>query len=121
MRPKSGKRRPERLAALIQESVAGAMATSLKDPRVGFATVTGVSVSPDGTHAMVRVSVMGTEDEKTRALEGLESARGYLRGQLARTLALRTVPELRFELDRGLQHAQRINQILADLKRDESE
>jgi ribosome-binding factor A len=117
---RSGKHRPERLAALIQESVAAAVATSVKDPRIGFVTVTGVSVSPDGTHAVVRVSVMGAEEEKTRALEGLDSARGYLRGHLARTLSLRSIPELRFELDRGLEHAQRINQILADLKRDES-
>ena len=117
---KSGKHRPERLAALIQESVASALATQVKDPRVGFITVTGVTVSPDGTHAVLRVSVMGTEDEKARAFEGLESARGFLRSNLAKTLSLRTIPELRFELDRGLEHAQRINQILADLKRDES-
>jgi ribosome-binding factor A len=117
---KSGKHRPERLAALIQESVASALATQVKDPRVGFITVTGVTVSPDGTHAVLRVSVMGTEEEKARAFEGLESARGFLRSNLARTLSLRTIPELRFELDRGLEHAQRINQILADLKRDES-
>ena len=120
MRSKSGKHRPERLAALIQESISATVTTAIKDPRVGFVTVTGVTVSPDGTHALVRVSVMGTDEEKTRALEGLESARGFLRGQMARTLALRTVPELRFDLDRGLEHAQRINQILADLKRDES-
>jgi len=117
---KSGKHRPERLAALIQESVAGAVSTLLKDPRVGFLTVTGVTVSPDGSHAVVRVSVMGEPEEKTRALEGLESARGFLRSHLAKTLTLRTIPELRFELDRGLEHALRINQILADLKRDES-
>ncbi|MBI4419281.1 MAG: 30S ribosome-binding factor RbfA [Gemmatimonadetes bacterium] len=114
------KHRPERLAALIQESIAAAISTVVKDPRVGFVTVTGVSVSPDSTHAAVRVSVMGTEEEKTRALEGLDSARGFLRTQLARTLSLRTTPELRFELDRGLEHAQRIDRILADLRRNES-
>jgi ribosome-binding factor A len=120
VRSKSGKHRPERLAALVQESIASTVTTAIKDPRVGFVTITGVTVSPDGTHAMVRVSVMGTEAEKASALEGLESARGFLRGQMARNLKLRTVPELRFELDRGLEHAHRINQILADLKRDES-
>ena len=120
MTKKSGKHRPERLAALIQESVAGALSTLVKDPRVGFLTVTGVTVSPDGSHALIRVSVMGDQDEKNRALEGLESARGFLRSHLAKTLTIRTIPELRFELDRGLEHAQRIDQILADLKRDES-
>jgi ribosome-binding factor A len=117
---RSSKHRPERLAALIQESVAGAVSTLVKDPRVGFLTVTGVTVSPDGSHAVVRVSVMGEQEEKERALQGLESARGFLRSHLAKTLALRTIPDLRFELDRGLEHAQRINRILSDLKRDES-
>lgn len=116
---RSGKRRPERLAALIQESVAEALTTLVKDPRIGFVTVTGVTVSPDGGHAVVRVSVMGTEEEKGRALEGLDSARGFLRTRLARGLSLRTAPELHFELDRGLEHAAHINRLLSDLKRDE--
>jgi ribosome-binding factor A len=120
MKSKGPNHRPERLAALIQESVADAVGTLVKDPRVGFVTVTGATVSADGTHAVVRVSVMGTEEEKERALEGLNSARGFLRSHLARTLSLRSIPELKFELDRGLEHAQRINQILSDLKRDES-
>lgn len=113
------KHRPERLAAVIQESVAEGITTAVKDPRVGFVTVTGVIVSPDGTHAVVRISVMGTEEEKRSALEGLESARGFLRTRLARTLSLRTAPDLRFELDRGLEHAAHINRLLSDLKRDE--
>jgi ribosome-binding factor A len=117
---KGASHRPERLAGLIQEAVAAALTTSVKDPRIGFVTLTAVSLSADAKHAVVRVSVLGSEEEKVRALEGLDSARGFLRGHLARTLALRSVPDLRFELDRGLEHAQRINQILADLKRDES-
>lgn len=116
---RSGKHRPERLAAIIQESVAEALAKSVKDPRVGFVTVTGAVVSPDGTHASVKISVMGSDEEKQRALEGLESARGFLRSLLARTLALRNAPDLHFELDRGLEHAAHINRLLADLKRDE--
>lgn len=109
--------RPERLAALLQETLAQALATHLKDPRVGFVTVTGVTVSPDGSHAVVRVSVMGTGDEKASAMAGLDSARGFLRTHLAGALSLRTIPELHFQLDRGLEHAQRINQLLAQLKR----
>jgi ribosome-binding factor A len=117
---KSPSHRPERLAGLIQAAVAAALTTSVKDPRIGFVTVIAVSLSADAKHAVVRVSVLGSAEEKLRALEGLDSARGFLRTHLARTLALRSVPELRFELDRGLEHAQRINQILAELKRDES-
>ena len=110
--------RPERLAARLQGTLAEIITTGLKDPRVGFVTVTGVEVSPDGARATVRVSVLGTEEEKGRAVEGLDSARGFLRTHLARTLDLRVVPELRFVLDRGLEHARRVDDILNQLKRD---
>lgn len=113
--------RPERLAALVQEALAEAIATRVKDPRVGFVTITGVQVTQDGSHATVRVSVLGDEDEKAAALEGLQSARGFLRSRLAKTLTLRVTPDIAFVLDRGIEHAQRINQVLADLKRDEAD
>lgn len=112
--------RPERLAALLHQTLAEALANRVKDPRVGFVTVTGVEVSPDGGYATVLVSVMGTEEEKASAMEGLNSARGFLRSHLAKGLSLRTTPELHFQLDRGLEHAQRIEQLLAQLKRDET-
>jgi ribosome-binding factor A len=111
--------RPERLAALLQEILAQAIATEIKDPRVGFVTVTGVTVTPDGTHATLRVSVLGSDEEKARALEGLESAKGFLRTRLAQTLKQRVAPELHLVLDRSLEHAQRIDALLAELKRDE--
>jgi ribosome-binding factor A len=114
---RAGRHRPERLAALIQETLAEALAKELKDPRVGFVTLTGVTVTPDGAHATVYISVMGTEEEKTLARAGLEHARGFLRTYLARRLALRTTPELHIVLDRGLEHAQRIDRILEDLRR----
>lgn len=107
--------RPERVAALVQETLAEALTTRVKDPRVGFVTVTAVDVSADYSCATIRVSVLGDEDEKSRAMEGLESASGFLRSILARTLDLRTTPELRFVLDRGIEHAARINRILDDL------
>lgn len=110
------KHRPERVGALIQESLADALATELKDPRIGFVTVTGVTVSPDCSHASVRVSVMGSDEEKARAMEGLESARGFLRTRLARTLTLRSAPELHFHLDRGVEHAARIDRLLHRLR-----
>lgn len=110
--------RPERLAALVQETLATAIATTLKDPRIGFVTITGVHVTPDGQHATVRVSVMGTEEEKARALDGLAHARGFLRTYLAGHVDLRVTPELQFELDRGLEHAQRIDALLDEARRD---
>lgn len=114
----SPRHRPERLAALVQETLAEVVATRVKDPRVGFVTITGVQVAPDGSHAHVRISVLGDEAAKQQALEGLQSARGFLRSELARQLTLRVTPDLHFTLDRGLEHAQRIEQVLADLKRE---
>lgn len=113
---KSHRHRTERVAALVQETLAQTLSTKVKDPRVGFVTITGVTVSPDTSHALVRVSVLGDEEAKSQALEGLESAAGYLRSVLAHTLTLRTTPELRFTLDRGIEHAAHINRILDDLK-----
>jgi ribosome-binding factor A len=88
----------------------------VRDPRIGFVTVTTVEVSADLAHARVRVSVMGSDEEKAKSLEGLASAARFLRGRLARELRLRVAPELRFELDRGLEHAQRIDRLLKELK-----
>ena len=79
-------------------------------------TITGVHVTADGHHATVRVSVLGTEEEKGRAMDGIEHAKGFLRTQLARTLALRVTPELHFELDRGLEHARRIDALLDQVR-----
>jgi ribosome-binding factor A len=108
--------RPERLGELIRQEVGAFLTGSVRDPRIGFVTVTGVEVTPDLGHARVRVSVLGTEDERARSLEGLASAARFLRAQLSRKLDLRTTPELHFELDRGAEHARRIDQVLKDLK-----
>jgi ribosome-binding factor A len=108
--------RPERVGELIRKTVAEFLTGNVRDPRIGFVTVTGVEVSADLSHATVRVSVMGSEEEKARSLEGLGSAARFLRATLARGLRLRTTPELHFQLDRGLEHAQRIDRVLKELK-----
>jgi len=108
--------RPERVAELVRQTVGAFLTGDVRDPRIGFVTVTGVEVTADLSHANVQVSVMGTEEEKARSLEGLASAARFLRAQLSKELTLRTSPELHFRLDRGLEHAQRINQVLKDLR-----
>lgn len=113
---RAGSHRPERVAELVRHVVAEFLTGDVRDPRIGFVTVTAVEVSADLSHATVRVSVMGTEDEKARSLEGLASAARFVRATLARQLRLRTSPELHFRLDRGLEHAQRIERVLKELK-----
>jgi ribosome-binding factor A len=115
---KSSRRRPEQVAETLRQVVADAMTRELRDPRIGFVTLTGVLVSPDLSHARIMVSVAGDQAEKDRALEGLQSAAGFLRSRAARALTTRIVPELHFELDRGLEHASRINELLEGLRRE---
>lgn len=113
---KRASHRPERVGELIRQTVAAFLTGNVRDPRIGFVTVTGVDVSADLAHARVRVSVMGSEEEKAKSLEGLASAARFLRARLAQDLHLRTSPELHFVLDRGLEHARRIDQLLRELK-----
>jgi ribosome-binding factor A len=113
---KKSSHRPERVAELVRQTVGAFLTGDVRDPRIGFVTVTGVEVTADLSHANVRVSVMGTEEEKQRSLEGLASAARFLRAQLSQELRLRTSPELHFHLDRGLEHAQRIDEVLKTLR-----
>jgi ribosome-binding factor A len=106
------------MAETLRQVITEALAREVRDPRVGFVTVTGVLVSGDLSHARVMVSVVGEDDEKVRALEGLQSAAGFLRSRAARALTTRSVPELHFELDRGLEHAARINELLNTIRRE---
>jgi ribosome-binding factor A len=116
---KTQNRRSDQVAETVRQVIADLLLTELRDPRIGFVTVTGVQVTKDLSVATVRVSVMGAPTERAAALEGLQSAAGFLRGRVGKVLTTRIVPELRFELDRGLEHAARINQILGELKQED--
>lgn len=116
---KRSSRRPEQMAETLRQVITERLAREVRDPRVGFVTVTAVHVTNDLSHARVLVSVPGEEAEKTQALEGLQSAAGFLRSRAARALTTRSVPELHFELDRGLEHAVRINELLNSIRREE--
>src|SRR5207247_9043123 len=93
--------RPERVAEAIRQTVAAFLTGNVRDPRVGFVTVTAVEVSADLAHARVRVSVMGGDEDKAQSLEGLTSAARCLGAQLGRALPRRAPPERRLERDRG--------------------
>lgn len=108
-------RRSDRVAVLIRAELADLLVHHVKDPRVRLASITTVALSADLQHARVGVSVLGDDDERERTIEVLQHARGFLRSQLARRLRLRITPELLFELDRGAEHSQRIEQLLENL------
>ena len=117
---RSSSRRPEQVGETLRQVITEALTRKVRDPRVGFVTVTGVLVTPDLSHARIMVSVPGDEADRTRAIEGLQSAAGFLRSRAARALSTRIVPELHFELDKGLQHAARINELLEGIRREET-
>ena len=116
---KSSSRRPEQVAETVRQVVTDALAREqVRDPRVRSVTVTAVQVSGDLSHARILVMIPGIEAERARTLEGLQSAAKFLRGRVARALTTRIVPALQFELDRGQEHAQRIEALLHDLRRE---
>ena len=109
------------MAETLRQVITEGLAREVRDPRIGFVTVTGVLVTPDLSHARIMVSVPGEDAGQARALEGLQSAARFLRVRAARALSTRIVPELHFELDQGIAHAARINQLLQDIRREESD
>ena len=111
--------RTERVQELARE-VLGEKISSLKDPRVGFATVTAVRISPDLRLARVFVSVLGSDDERADTMAGLRSATPYLRAELGHQVRLKYLPELIFELDTGAEEAERLETLLQKI-RDEEE
>ena len=109
----SGARR-DRVAANLHHSLTALLQSGMNDPRLGFITVTGVELSKDMGHAEVFVSILGDDEARARSMEGLASAAGYLRRELAHKLNLRRTPDLRFHLDLSGDEGQRINQLLQD-------
>src|SRR5918912_2151522 len=87
----------------------------LKDPRIGFVTVTGVRTSPDLRHARVFVSVLGTERKREQSLVGLAAAHSVLQGRLARELRLKRTPQLTFEYDPTVERAARVTQLIDEV------
>ena len=108
--------RAERLADRIRAEVAEIISGELRDPRIGFATVTDVDLSADFQHARVSVSVLGSAEAQQKSLEGLVSAAGYIRHELGLRLRLRRVPELAFVLDQSAEEDARLETLLQRLK-----
>jgi len=91
----------------------------LKDPRIGFVTVTGVETFPDLRHARVFVSVLGSEKKRKKSLEGLAAAHGVLQSHLARELRMKRTPTLAFEYDPTVEEGVRMSKLIDGLVHDE--
>jgi ribosome-binding factor A len=104
----------EAVKEVLSESIG-----ELKDPRIGFVTVTGVRTSPDLRHARVFVSVLGSVQKREQSLEGLAAAHGVLQARLARELRLKRTPHLAFEYDPSVERGVRMTQLIDELAGDE--
>jgi ribosome-binding factor A len=104
--------RMRRVDEAVRAVLSDAITTDLKDPRIGFVTVTAVRTSPDLRHATVYVSVLGSEVERDATLDGLRSAHGFLQRRVADELSLKHTPALAFEFDESVQRGARISRLI---------
>jgi ribosome-binding factor A len=110
--------RMRRVDEAMREVLSDVLTHDLKDPRVGFVTVTDVKTSPDLRHARVYVSVLGDEASVEASLEGLRSAHGYLQGRVGDELRLKNTPALQFVHDDTAVRAQRLEALLHETERE---
>ncbi len=111
--------RTDRVEKLARQVLGEAIA-NLKDPRIGFATVTAVRITPDLQHARVMVSVLGTAEEQEATMKGLQSAKAHLRSELGRQVRMKYSPDLTFQLDHGPEEAERLESLLRKIHEEES-
>ena len=104
--------RMRRVNEAVREVLSARITEGLKDPRIGFVTVTAVDTSPDLRHARVYVSVLGNEGERERTLSGLKSSHGVLQARVARELRMKRTPTLKFVYDDSIEHGMRITELL---------
>lgn len=108
--------RTVRLDEQFREEISKLLMKGLKDPRVGFVTISRVEITNDLSYAKVYISVLGSDREKASSLIGLRNSSGFIRIYLGKALKIRKIPQLNFVLDESLDHAMHIEEILAELK-----
>ncbi|HYK85187.1 MAG TPA: 30S ribosome-binding factor RbfA [Ktedonobacteraceae bacterium] len=113
--------RQEKLGELIAVELSDLLRTRMKDPRVGFASITHVEVSGDLRHAKIFVSVMGSEEERVATMRALKHATGFLRHELAGRIVLRYMPELVFKLDNSIAEGARILELIHQIEQEEQQ
>ncbi len=112
--------RQARVAALVQEVVSELIFRRIKDPRIGFVSIVKVDVPRDMSLARIYVSVLGSDQEKEKTMEGLRSAQGLIRSEVAKVLGMRHAPEVQFVLDEGIEHSIRVSKLLSEIKTEEN-
>ncbi|MCJ7784059.1 MAG: 30S ribosome-binding factor RbfA [Desulfobacterales bacterium] len=111
-------KRSEKVADLIQKEISQMLVKSIKDPRIGFVTITRVNVSEDCRLAKVYFSVAGTLEERESSVKGLDSAKGYVRKELGRRIRLRYTPEIIFQFDPSIEYSIHMEELIQSIHRE---
>ncbi|MFV0380436.1 MAG: 30S ribosome-binding factor RbfA [Anaerorhabdus sp.] len=105
----------ERLNQIILKEVTETIQFKLKDPSLGFVTITDVDVTNDYSYATVYVSFLGKKERNEAGLNVLKKSKGFIRSELAKKLSIRKIPELIFKLDETLEHSRKIDEIISKI------
>jgi len=111
-------KRTLRVGELIKREIADILCREMKNPKLGFVTVSDVDVTGDLRTAFVRISILGDEKRRQESLRCLKSAAGFIRKELSSRITLRYIPKLQFQLDTSVDHAIHISQLLAEIKKE---
>ncbi len=110
--------RVHRVGEQIKKELSHLFQHELKDPRIGFVTVTGVEMSGDLQQAKVYISVFGENQQKEDTLQAIEKASGFIRSEIGKRVRLRHTPEIIFKIDESIEYGQRIEQLIRDVNDD---
>jgi ribosome-binding factor A len=113
--------RQRRVQELLVQEISSIIRRDLKDPRIGFVTITDAEITPDLRHAKVFYSVLGKPEERAETGKALARAAGFIRSEFARRAQMRYVPDLRFEYDPSVERGARISQLLAQVREEDDE
>ncbi|MDP3260909.1 MAG: 30S ribosome-binding factor RbfA [Nitrospirota bacterium] len=111
-------KRSQRVSDLIREEIADIIMNKVKDPRLGFVTVTGAKITEDLKIATIYLSIL-KEEEKETTIEMLNSAKGFIRAELAKRLKMKFIPSLTFRIDESLEYGVRIEKLLREIKKED--
>lgn len=114
-----GNLRANRVGEQIKKELTDIIQRGIKDPRIGFVTVTAVDVTGDLQQATAFVTVYGDEDERSKSLDALEKAKGFIRSEIGQRIKLRKTPELQFKFDESIDHGNRIDELLRNLNKED--
>jgi ribosome-binding factor A len=110
--------RPERVQEALRQEISRIVQNEIRDPRLGFLTITAVELTRDLRFARVYFSVLGEDKKKHLALKGLNSAKGYIKGLLSDRIKLKFMPDMEFKIDESFEHTKKISDILDQIKKE---